>query len=298
MARQEAQTVALPLADARPHRRRRWRRYLGLSVPAAVALAFILAGALADLHPIDPNFIDVTERLEPPVFDGGSWSHPLGTDWLGRDMLSRIMAGAQVSLIVVAIVVPGAALVGTSIGLYSGWRGGRMGQLLMRIVDVQLALPAILFAVLLGSVFGPSLRNVIIILFVWTWSSYARLVRADVLSLRERDFITASRSIGAGGFWIMRKHLLPNMMNTIVIVMTLEIAIVVLAEAALSFLGVGVPLGTASWGRMITEGRTFMNQAWWVIWLPGLALLLVSLTGNLMGDWLRDELDPRLRNLR
>ncbi len=298
MARQAAQTVALPVADVRPRRRRRWRRNLGLSVPAAIALTFVLGGAFADLHPIDPNFIEVAARLQPPVFDGGTWGHPLGTDGLGRDMLSRIMAGAQVSLIVVVIVVPGAMVVGTSIGVYAGWRGGRLGQLLMRIVDVQLALPAILFAVLLGSVFGPSLRNVIIILLVWTWSAYARLVRADVLSLRERDFITASRALGAGGFWIMRKHLLPNMMNTIVIVMTLEVAIVILAEAALSFLGVGVGIGTASWGRMITDGRTFMNQAWWVIWLPGLALLLISLTGNLMGDWLRDQLDPRLRNLR
>ena len=168
----------------------------------------------------------------------------------------------------------------------------------MRIVDVQLALPSILFAVLMASVFGPSLRNVIIILLIWTWSAYARLVRADVLSLKERDFVTASRAVGGNGWWIMRKHLFPNVMNTIVIVMTLEIAIVILAEAALSFLGVGVGAGTASWGRMITEGRDVMNQAWWPIWLPGLALLTVALTGNLMGDWLRDELDPRLRHVR
>ena len=142
---------------------------------------------------------------------------------------------------------------------------------------------------------GPSLRNVIIILLIWTWSAYARLVRAEVISLRERDFVTASRAVGAGGVWIMRKHLLPNLLNTVVIIMTLEIAIVILAEAALSFLGVGVPPGTASWGRMITEARNFMVQAWWMIWLPGIALMVVSFTGNLMGDWLRDALDPRLR---
>ena len=277
----------------------RWRRWLGLSLPSLIALTLLVTGVLADvLATHDPNFIDLLARLQPPVFDGGAWDHPLGTDELGRDIYSRLLHGARVSLIVVAIVVPGAALIGTSIGMISGWVGGLTGQVLMRVVDVQLALPSILFAVLMASVFGPSLRNVIIILLVWTWSAYARLVRADVLSLKERDFVTASRATGASGGWIMRKHLLPNVTNTIVIVMTLEIAIVILAEAALSFLGVGVAAGTASWGRMITEGREVMNVAWWPIWLPGLALLIISLTGNLMGDWLRDELDPRLRHVR
>ena len=283
----------------RPRGPIRWRRWLGLSLPGSIALVFLLAGALADvLAPHDPSFIDLPARLVPPVFDGGTWDHPLGTDDVGRDILSRLMHGARISLIVIAIVVPGAAAIGTLVGMMSGWMGGLTGQILMRITDVQLALPSILFAVLLGSIFGPSLRNVIIILLIWTWSAYARLVRAEVLSLRERDFVTASRAAGAGGWWIMRKHLFPNVVNTIVIILTLEVAVVILAEAALSFLGVGVPAGTASWGRMITDGRQVMNVAWWPIWLPGLALLTISLTGNLMGDWLRDLLDPRLRNVR
>ena len=283
----------------RPRGPIRWRRWLGLSLPGSIALVFLLAGALADvLAPHDPSFIDLPARLVPPVFDGGTWDHPLGTDDVGRDILSRLMHGARISLIVIAIVVPGAAAIGTLVGLMSGWMGGLTGQILMRITDVQLALPSILFAVLLGSIFGPSLRNVIIILLIWTWSAYARLVRAEVLSLRERDFVTASRAAGGGGWWIMRKHLFPNVVNTIVIILTLEVAVVILAEAALSFLGVGVPAGTASWGRMITDGRQVMNVAWWPIWLPGLALLTISLTGNLMGDWLRDLLDPRLRNVR
>lgn len=298
MAQRAAQAAALPLTAPR-RQFRNWRRYVGLSIPAVIALVFVIGGAFAEwLSPEDPNFIDTAIRLQAPVFDGGSWAHPLGTDELGRDMLSRLLHGAQVSLIVVAIVVPSAAIIGTTIGMVAGWTDGFIGNVLMRIVDVQLALPAVLFAVLLGSIFGPSLRNVIIILLVWTWASYGRLVRAEVLSLRERDFITASRSVGAGDFWIMRKHLLPNLINIVVIIMTLEVSIVILSEAALSFLGVGVPAGTASWGRMITDGRTFMNQAWWLIWLPGLALLIISVTGNLMGDWLRDALDPRLRNLR
>ena len=297
MTQQIAPPVELAIAPS--HRAFRWRRWLGLSLPASIALVFILAGVLADvLAPQDPGFIDLPARLLPPVFDGGTWDHPLGTDDVGRDILSRLMHGARVSLIVVAIVVPGAAAIGTLVGIMSGWVGGFTGQILMRIVDVQLALPSILFAVLLGAIFGPSLRNVIIILLIWTWSAYARLVRAEVLSLRERDFVTAAQAAGGGGWWIMRKHLLPNLVNTIVIIMTVEISSVILAEAALSFLGVGVPAGTASWGRMITDGREVMRFAWWPIWIPGLALLTISLTGNLMGDWLRDLLDPRLRHAR
>ena len=297
MAQDAAATLAPPVLERR--RRRNWRRYAGLSVPATIAAVFVFCGAFAGLlSPADPNFFLLAERLQPPVFDGGTWDHPLGTDALGRDILSRILHGAQISLIVVAIVVPGAAAIGTLIGLVAGWSGGLVGNLLMRLTDIQLALPAILFAVFLGSVLGPSLRNVIIILLLWTWSAYARLVRAEAISLRERDFVTASRSVGGGGFWIMRKHLLPNLLNTIVIIMTLEVAIVILAEAALSFLGVGVPPGTPSWGAMITEARNFMVQAWWMIWLPGIALMVVAFTGNLMGDWLRDALDPRLRNIR
>lgn len=297
MAQQAAATA--PVQPTRRRSRIRWRRWLGFSLPALIALTVLVAGLLADvLQTHDPEFIDLAARLQPPVFDGGAWDHPLGTDDIGRDIYSRLLHGARVSLIVVGIVVPGAALFGTLIGLISGWVGGSAGQILMRVVDVQLALPAILFAVLLASLVGPSLTNVILILLVWTWPSYARLVRADVLSLRERDFVTASRSIGAGGWWIMRKHLFPNVLNTVVIVMTLEVALVILAEAALSFLSVGVPPGTSSWGRMISEGRDTMNVAWWPIWLPGLTLLIISLTGNLMGDWLRDALDPRLRNLR
>ncbi len=297
MAQDKAATA--PLQMERRRGRIRWRRWLGLSLPALIALVVIVAGLLADvLQTHDPEFIDLAARLQPPVFDGGTWDHPLGTDDIGRDIYSRLLHGARVSLIVVAIVVPGAALFGTLIGLISGWVGGSAGQILMRVVDVQLALPAILFAVLLASLVGPSLTNVIVILLIWTWPSYARLVRADVLSLKERDFVTASRSVGAGGWWIMRKHLFPNVLNTVVIIMTLEVALVILAEAALSFLSVGVPPGTSSWGRMISEGRDTMNVAWWPIWLPGLTLLIISLTGNLMGDWLRDALDPRLRNVR
>ena len=300
MAAREAAAQA-PLFAARARRRRiSWQR-AALLLPSIIILgAFLIAGAFADLiSAYDPENIVLLERLTPPALqEGGSWAHPLGTDNLGRDILSRVMYGARVSLLVVAICIPASALIGTFTGLIAGWRGGWWDRILMRLVDIQLALPAILFALLIAVVFGASLRNVIIIIIVFTWSSYARLVRADVLSLREQEFIIAARASGASDKRILFRHILPNLLNTIVIMATLEIPQVILIEAALSFLNVGVAPGTPSWGAMISEGRNFMTIAWWPIWMPGIAILLVSLTGNLMGDWLRDILDPRLRNLR
>ena len=298
MSTQTAETVLA----ARPRRGlrldRRWRRWLFVVPPLLVMITFVVFGIFADLiAPGDPGHTNVLARLEPPAFSGGSGEYPLGTDHVGRDIWTRIVHGARVSLIVVAIVVPGAALFGTSVGLIAGWRSGRLGQVLMRYVDVQLAMPAILFAVLLGGALGASLTNVILILLVWTWTAYARLIRAEVLSLKEREFVLASMAAGASGWWIMRKQLLPNVFNTVVVIMTLEIPIVIVAEASLSFLGVGAPVEQATWGRMITEARNYLTQAWWVMWMPGIALMLVALCGNLVGDWLRDLLDPRLRNL-
>ncbi len=300
MSTQSGQHVAIPdLAPEARRRRPRWRR-VALLAPSALILTLFLVGAIfADLlSPYDPREIVLPNKLLPPAFDGGTWEHPLGADHLGRDMLARLMHGARVSLIVVAIAIPASATIGTVVGLAAGWRLGALDKVLMRVVDIQLALPAILFAILVAAVWGPSLRNVILIITLWTWSSYARLARADVLSLREQEFILAARSIGAGDLRILRRHLLPNLFNTIVILMTLEVAVVIVFEAGLSFLNVGVGVGTSSWGIMISEGRNFMTIAWWLIWIPGIAIVLVSLTGNLMGDWVRDALDPRLRNLR
>lgn len=288
------------LGPPRARRRVKWRQWLLLSPAVMILLLFVIAGIFADvLSAYDPREIVLGDRLQPPVWESdGSWDHLLGTDNLGRDVLARVMAGARVSLIVVAVTIPLSAALGTLVGLTAGWRRGLWGHVLMRLVDIQLALPAILFAILIAAVFGASLRNVIIIITLWTWSGYARLARGDVLSLREQDFIIAARAIGANDRRIIFRHLLPNLFNTIVILMTLEVAAVILIEAALSFLGIGVAPGTASWGAMISEGRNFMTIAWWLIWIPGIAILLVSLTGNLMGDWLRDALDPRLRHVR
>ena len=277
-----------------------WQRVLLLAPSAIILILFLISGAFASLlSAYDPEKIVLIERLLPPVVqEGGSWAHPFGTDNLGRDILSRVMYGARVSLLVVAICIPSSALIGTLTGLIAGWRSGWWDKVLMRLVDIQLAMPAILFALLIAVVFGASLRNVIIIIIVFTWSSYARLVRADVLSLREQEFIIAAQSSGASDGRLLFRHIVPNLLNTIVIMATLEVPSVILIEASLSFLNIGVAPGTPSWGAMISEGRNFMTIAWWPIWIPGIAILLVSLTGNLMGDWLRDTLDPRLRNVR
>ena len=277
-----------------------WRR-VALLAPALIILGlFLIAGIFADLLSVyDPEEIVLIRRLIPPAIqEGGSWAHPLGTDNLGRDMLARVMFGARVSLLVVVICIPASALIGTLCGLLAGWRVGWWDRLLMRLVDVQLALPALLFALLISVVFGRSLLNVIVIIIIFSWSGYARLVRADVLSLREQEFVVAARASGASDKRILFRHVLPNILNTIVIMATLDVPSVILIEAALSFLNIGVAPGTPSWGAMISEGRNFMTIAWWPIWMPGIAILLVSLTGNLMGDWLRDALDPRLRNVR
>ena len=298
MARQES--VALEFVSERRRRGIRWRR-VALLTPAAIIFGvFLIAGIFAPLlTPYDPEEIVLLDRLIPPSWEGeGSLDHILGTDHLGRDILARIFYGARVSLIVVATTIPASAAIGTIVGLLAGWRLGMWDKVLMRLVDIQLALPAILFAILIAAVFGASLRNVIIIIIVWTWSGYARLARGDVLSLREQEFVVAAQAMGASDRRILFRHLTPNLLNTIVILATLEVAGVILIEAALSFLGVGVATGTPSWGAMISEGRNFMKLAWWLIWMPGIAIFLVSLTGNLMGDWLRDTLDPRLRNVR
>ena len=292
--------VPIPLLEATPRRRRRHWKRLALLFPSLVIVTlFLVAAIFADLlTPYDPREIVLPDRLIPPVFDGGSWDHVLGTDQLGRDILARTMAGARISLTVVLIAVPAAAVVGTLVGLLSGWHLGWTDRVLMRFVDMQLAFPALLFAILVAAVWGPSLRNVILIITLWTWSGYARLVRADVLSLREREFVLAARAMGARDLRVLVRHVLPNLMNIVVILMTLEVATVILFEAGLSFLNVGVEAGSSSWGIMISEGRNFMTIAWWLIWIPGIAIVTIALTGMMMGDWVRDALDPQLRNVR
>jgi peptide/nickel transport system permease protein len=273
--------------------RRRGALALGsLAVLAAVAAAALLAPVLA---PADPIKNDLLERLTPPMWSaGGTSAHPLGTDTLGRDVLSRLLFGARVSLAVgfAAVLVSGA--LGVTAGVLGGFYGGWLDDVLMRAGDVQLAFPVLLLGVALLAVLGPGVGNLILVLVVSGWITYARIVRGETLSLKHRDFVEAARALGALDRRLICRHVLPNVWAPIVVVATFSLARTIIAEASLSFLGLGVPAPLASWGAMLDEGRNYITTGWWLALFPGTAILIVVLVINLLGDWLRDALDPRV----
>jgi len=221
----------------------------------------------------------------------------LGTDVFGRDVLSRLLYGARVSMIVSASALLVGGGVGLVIGIVSGYFGGRVDSLLMRLVDAALAFPAILFALLLAVSMGQGLRTIIIAISLLLWARFARVVRGEVLAIKQRDYIALARVHGCSAARIMVFHILPNVMNTFTVLLTLYVGVVIVAEASLSFLGAGVPPPTPSWGLMVAEGRGKITSAWWISLIPGIAITLVVLAFNLFGDWLRDRLDPKLRQL-
>ena len=280
------------------HALRQARRYP--LVPLFILMFFLVIPALLapQVAPHDPLKGSLSKRLKAPVWqEGGSLEYPLGTDKLGRDILSRMIYGARVSLAVslVAIFVGGA--IGTSLGLTSGYFGGRVDALLMRLVDISLSLPTILLALVLVAAVGPSFWTVITVLVVLLWARYARLVRGETLAIKERDFIARARVAGASHTRIMRKYILPNVVNSLIVLATLQVGYVILLESALSFLGAGLPRPTPAWGLMVADGRELIVTAWWVSMFPGLAIMLTVLALNLLGDWLRDHLDPKLKNV-
>jgi peptide/nickel transport system permease protein len=262
-----------------------------LVVVVALALA-ALAPALAPADPIKNSLLD---RLTPPMWTAaGDARHPLGTDTLGRDVASRLLHGARVSLAVGFSAVLIAGALGVALGLVSGWYGGRLDDALMRLGDVQLAFPVLVLAVAVLAVLGASVINLVLVLSVTGWITYARIVRGEVLTLRERDFVAAARALGASDRWILVRHLLPNVLAPITVVATFSLARTIIAEASLSFLGLGIPAPEPSWGSMLDEGRNYITTGWWLALFPGLAILLLVLGINLVGDWLRDALDPRM----
>jgi len=258
----------------------------------AVLLAlFVAAAILAPFLPVPaPTRPDLMARLAPPAWG----AHPLGTDQLGRDILSRILYGSQVTLLVAAAAVLLGGVVGVGLGILAGYAGGWTDRILMRVVDMQLAVPLMLLALLVVATLGPSLQNIVLVLALTCWVRYARIVRGQVLALRDREFMLAVRAAGAGPVRAMLRHILPNVLTPVLVVGTLELARVILLEAALSFLGLGVQPPFPSWGRMLAEGRNYMASAWWIAAFPGLAIMLTVLAVNLLGDWLRDHFDPRL----
>jgi len=279
---------------------RRWRRGLPL-LPLLILVPFVLAAGFADLvAPYDPTEpVPGAKMFAPPFWmEGGSTATLLGTDFQSRDLLSRLIFGARVSLIVGLMGTVVAGGLGTAFGIVSGYLGGWWDQIIMRLTDAWLALPALVFAIFLASVVGPSMWNIVAILGLVYWTRYARVIRGEVLSLREREFVQLAEIAGASRLRVIFRHVLPNVLNTAMVLASLTIGVVIIAEASLSFLGVGVPPPEPAWGLMLSEARsTLMAGKWWLTVFPGACILLVVLATQLLGDWLRIRLDPQQRNL-
>ena len=286
---------AAGLQAAAGQRARRTRWLIGASA-AFVLLLALVAVAAPWIAPHDPTRQSLRARLKPPTLEGpDGQAHPFGTDHLGRDVLSRLIFGTRVSLLVgVGAVVVG-GLVGAAAGIVAGYRGGWLDTTIMTVADAQLAFPFILLAIGIIAVLGPSFPTLILVIGLSGWMSYARVLRSQVLVLRSREFVDAIHALGGSAGRIVARHILPNVMSSLVVIATLELARSIVLEATLSFLGLGVQPPTPSWGGMVQEGREYLDSAWWISTYPGLVLMLTSLVVSRTGDWLRDLLDPTLR---
>ena len=264
-----------------------------------LVVAIVCAVFAPQLAPHDPLTGDLAARLRPPTWiERGSRDHPLGTDHLGRDILSRVIYGARVSLLVGLVSSLIGGTIGVALGVASGYFRGRVDTVIAKLIDIQLAFPFILFAVTVIAALGPSLRNLLVILAVSGWVTYARVVRGQTLSLREHDFIQAARSLGAPAWRIVARHVVPNVLPYALVLMTTEIGRLIVLESTLSFLGLGVPPPTPSWGLALADGKDYLVSGWWLATFPGLAIMLLVLCMNIMGDGARDLLEPRLRGRR
>lgn len=258
-------------------------------VPAVLLSIIVLAALLADvLAPYDPNLQNLANFLSPP-----SAEHWMGTDALGRDVMSRMMYGARISLLVGVSSVGIALLIGVVLGITSAMVGGWIGETIMRLTDLLLTLPPVLIALAVAATVGPSLTNVVMVIALLYWAQFARMVRGEALSIRERDYVQAAYAIGCGNMRLLRKHILPNLINTVIVLATLQVAGAILLESTLSFLGVGVPPPTPTWGTMVADGRPYVELGWWMVTFPGLGIMVAVLSINLLGDVLRDKLDPK-----
>lgn len=265
---------------------------VGIAILVGVTLAALLAQVIS---PSAPEAQQLIERLDPPSWLGGEHGRLLGTDQLGRDVLSRVIYGARVSLTVGIAGVALSGSVGVTLGLVAGYFGGRWDRVIMRVTDLQQAIPALVLAIAVVAILRPSLLNLILVLGVTTWITFARVVRSEVLALRESLFVEAARVVGARHGRIIVDHILPNVAASVIVIGSLTVANLILFEASLSFLGLGVPPPTPTWGRMVFDGLEYVSTAWWIPLFPALAVMLTVLGSNLVGDWLRDALDPRQR---
>lgn len=265
-----------------------------------VILAMVLIAALGgeSLAPHDPNGLNLAAAFKPPFWQaGGTYEYLLGTDNLGRDVLSRIMAGARVSAIVALYAIVFSGAIGTMLGIVAGYFGGITDAIIIRIAEIKMAIPSLALALIFSATMEPGLSTVIIVIVLTYWTWYARIIRSEILSLRERDYVAFAKVAGVGSLTIFFRHLLPNIFNTLVVLMTLQVGQVILFEASLSFLGLGIQAPETSWGLMLADARQYITYAWWGITMPGIAIMLTCLSSNLVGDWLRDLLDPKRRQL-
>jgi peptide/nickel transport system permease protein len=271
---------------------RRLRRD-GALIPVLILGTVVLAAILADVLPLaDPRKSDLTSVLLPPF---SSAAHPLGTDSIGRDTLSRLVFGARISLVVGFTSVAIAVVFGSFVGMVAGYFGGWPDTILMRLGDVQLSMPSFILALTIMAIFGPGIPNVIIALSIAGWVRYARVVRSNVLPLHSAEYVEAARGLGCSPVRVMWRHILPNVQSPVIVLATLGIGANIIAESSLSFLGLGIDPQNPSWGSMLANGRSYLETAWWVAALPGLAISITVLAANLLGDWFRDVLDPRMR---
>jgi ABC-type dipeptide/oligopeptide/nickel transport system permease subunit len=292
--------AALPVADeatrSRLLLRQAWRLKWGLVAGAFLLVVVLLTIFAASVAPHDPLAVNIRHRLAPPAWmDGGDSAHLLGTDQVGRDLLSRIIYGGRVSLVVGVGAVLVSTLIGVALGLGAGYFGGRADWTIMTLVNVMLTFPFVLLALAVIAVLGPSLTNMIIVLGVAGWPVYCRVVRTEALALREREFVLAARALGMSHARIMLRELLPNLVSPVVVIATLQVAQVIILESFLSFLGLGVQPPTPAWGNMLGEGRVYMLNSWWIATFPGLAIFVTTLAINLVGNALRDWLDPHMK---
>ena len=268
-------------------------------IPLIIIGGMVFAAVFAPIiAPYSPTKQTLRDKLLPPAWqEGGTTEHLLGTDILGRDILSRLIHGARVSLTVAVTALLSGGLIGGVLGVISGYVGGKVDTLIMRAVDATLAFPTILFALLLAVTMGQGLLTVVLAVTLILWARFARVTRGEVLSIKTSDFIALARIHGCSSFRIMAIHIMPNVFNTFMVMLTLHVGLVILTEASLSFLGAGIPPPTPSWGQMVADGRAKVATAWWIAIIPGVAITMVVIAFNLFGDWLRDRLDPKLRQL-
>jgi peptide/nickel transport system permease protein len=285
-------------APAAPKRQRVSLR--GLPVVSATLFALVVIAGIGGeaLTPADPNALNLGASFRPPAWlEGGGIENLLGTDNLGRDILSRIILGARITLIVAFYAILLSGGIGATIGMISGYFGGKVDLVIMRLVDIQMSIPALALALVMAAVLSPSLSTVIIVISITYWTWYARIVRGEILSLKERDYVALAKVAGVSTPMIFIRHLVPNVANTLLVLATLQIGQVIIFEASLSFLGLGIQTPDVSWGLMLADARNYIENAWWAITMPGIAIAVTCLSANLLGDWLRDTVDPRRRQL-